>query len=53
MIFRYPGIKVKLRSENLISIVETELIKGSKHSPPTTQEYRNWLNIRIKESIPN
>ena len=49
----FPGKQIILRSEKLIPFVETELIKGSKHSPPTTPEFRIWLKNRIKNFIPH
>jgi 2-hydroxy-6-oxonona-2,4-dienedioate hydrolase len=47
----FPGNDVIMRSKSQIPNVETELIKGSNHSPPTTVEFRNWINSRIKEFI--
>lgn len=49
----FPGNEVIMRSKNLIPNVETELIKGSRHSPPTTMEFRSWLKNRVKEFILN
>lgn len=49
----FPGKDVITRSENQILNIETELIKNSKHSPPTTPEFRSWLDIRVKKFILN
>lgn len=47
----FPGKEMIERSQRLIPNVETELIRDSKHSPPTTPEFRNWLDKRVKEFI--
>lgn len=47
----FPGGKVIERAETHIPKVETELIKDSKHSPPTTSQFRNWLGKRVKTFI--
>jgi len=47
----FPGDKIIERVESHIPIVETELIKNSKHSPPTTPEFRHWLANRVKKFI--
>lgn len=47
----FPGVKIIERAETHIPKVETELIKDSKHSPPTTSEFRNWLGKRVKTFI--
>lgn len=47
----FPGDKVIERAETLIPKVETELIKESKHSPPTTSQFRQWLGERVKTFI--
>lgn len=47
----FPGEKVIERAEMHLPKVETELIKDSKHSPPTTPEFRNWLGFRVKTFI--
>ncbi len=49
----FPGNEVIIRSKSQIPKVETELIKDSKHSPPTTPEFRSWLNKRMEEFILN
>jgi len=49
----FPGDKVIERAETHIPIVETELIKESKHSPPTTSQFRQWLAKRVKTFISN
>ena len=45
----FPGQKVIDRVNSQIPSVETELISDSKHSPPTTPEFRAWLGNRILE----
>ena len=45
----FPGQKVIDRSKDQIPSVETELISDSRHSPPTTPEFRTWLGDRILE----
>ena len=47
----FPGEKIIERAESHIPVVETELLKNSKHSPPTTPEFRRWLAKRVKEFI--
>jgi len=47
----FPGGNVIKRVNNHIRNVETELIIGSKHCPPTTPEFRNWLGTRIRTFI--
>lgn len=47
----FPGDKVIERAETYIPKVETELLRNSKHSPPTTDEFRNWLGKRIKTFV--
>lgn len=49
----FPGGKVIERAKRHITNVETELIKNSKHSPPTTPQFRNWLGKRLKAFINN
>ena len=45
----FPGDKVIVRAKRHIPNAETELIKGSRHCPPTTPEFQEWLGSRIKE----
>lgn len=47
----FPGHKVIERSKKHIPNVETELIRNSRHCPPTTPEFRNWLGARVKTFI--
>ncbi|WP_133120213.1 alpha/beta fold hydrolase [Rhodohalobacter barkolensis] len=49
----FPGNEIIIRVKNQIPNVETEFLKSSNHSPPTTPEFRSWLNKRVKEFIPN
>jgi pimeloyl-ACP methyl ester carboxylesterase len=43
----FPGAKIIERVTRLVPRVETELLAGSKHSPPTTPEFRAWLADRM------
>lgn len=43
----FPGAPLIERVESQIPNVETELIRGSRHSPPTTETFRIWLANRI------
>ncbi len=47
----FPGHKVIERAKKHIPNVETELIRNSRHCPPTTPEFRNWLGERVKTFI--
>lgn len=47
----FPGKEVTERCKSQIPNAEVELIKGSKHSPPTTPEFRSWLDKRVKQFI--
>lgn len=47
----FPGDKVIERAKDHIPNVQTELIKGSRHCPPTTLEFRNWLSKCVKTFI--
>lgn len=47
----FPGEKVIERAATHIPNVETELIRNSRHSPPTTPEFRNWLGHRVETFI--
>lgn len=38
----FPGEDVIIRSKSQIPYVETELIKGSRHSPPTSEFHSSW-----------
>ena len=49
--FSFPGDKIIERAKAYIPNVQTELIKDSRHSPPTTPEFRNWLAELIKSFI--
>lgn len=47
----FPGQKVLDRARQLFTgTVETELIK-SKHSPPTTPAFREWMSKRISDFL--
>lgn len=43
----FPGEKLLARVKEVIPGAQTELIRNSKHSPPTTPEFRKWLAERI------
>jgi pimeloyl-ACP methyl ester carboxylesterase len=43
----FPGGPLIDRVESHIPDVETELIRGSRHSPPTTDAFRTWMANRI------
>jgi 2-hydroxy-6-oxonona-2,4-dienedioate hydrolase len=47
----FPGEKLIQRVEGLIPNVETELILGSRHCPPTTDEFRSWMADRVSEFL--
>lgn len=43
----FPGQSVLDRSKQLFKNPDTELLKGSQHSPPTTKEFRAWMGERL------
>lgn len=43
----FPGRPLIERATSQIPTVETELIRGSRHSPPTTDAFRTWMANRI------
>ena len=43
----FPGVAVLARAKQLFKAPETELLVGSQHSPPTTDEFRAWLGRRL------
>lgn len=43
----FPGAKLLARIQALVTRAETELIAGSKHSPPTTDAFRAWTAERV------
>lgn len=47
----FPGAKLVARVNALIPRVETELIAGSKHCPPTTAEFRTWMADRVTKFV--
>lgn len=48
----FPGERVLTRAAELFpKLAGTELIKGCKHSPPTTDEFRGWLTGRIAQFL--
>ncbi|MDH5654445.1 MAG: alpha/beta hydrolase [Spirochaetia bacterium] len=48
----FPGQKLIEKSKKIFpNLVKTELLKNSKHSPPTTDEFRKWMAGQIAEFI--
>ena len=47
----FPGLQMIQRVEGLVPFAQTELLKDSKHSPPTTPEFRQWLRSRVKKFV--
>lgn len=48
----FPGDRVLARAAQLFpKLAGAELIKGCKHSPPTTDEFRGWLTGRISRFL--
>lgn len=47
----FPGASLVARAAELFPRVETELIQGAKHSPPTTAEFRGWLGRRTERFL--
>ena len=48
----FPGDRVLSRAAELFpKLAATELIKGCKHSPPTTDEFRGWLTGKISKFL--
>jgi hypothetical protein len=43
----FPGQAVLDRAKQLFKAPELELLAGSQHSPPTTDEFRGWLSQRL------
>ncbi|MGN8225135.1 alpha/beta fold hydrolase [Gracilimonas sp. BCB1] len=43
----FPGEPLIERAKDHILNVETELLRDTRHSPPTTEEFRRWLADRI------
>lgn len=43
----FPGVPLVERVQEHIPNVETELLEGARHSPPTTDEFRRWLADRV------
>ncbi|PZR16165.1 MAG: alpha/beta hydrolase [Archangium gephyra] len=43
----FPGQAVLERSKQLFKAPDTELLRGSQHSPPTTAEFRAWMGERL------
>jgi len=47
----FPGRELIRRAKSMIPNLETELLENSKHSPPTTDEFRKWLSERVTQFI--
>jgi len=43
----FPGEAVIARIKRLVPSAETELLRGCKHCPPTTDQFREWLGERL------
>ncbi len=43
----FPGVPLIEKAEAHIPNVETELLEGARHCPPTTDEFRQWLADRV------
>lgn len=43
----FPGEAMIDRLQGKVPNLKTELLKGAKHSPPTTPEFREWLYKRV------
>lgn len=44
----FPGAKLVARAKELFpTLADAEVLLGSKHSPPTTDEFRAWLGARL------
>jgi len=44
----FPGEPMIKRVKSQIPNVETELLKDTRHSPPTTDEFRRWMVNRLE-----
>jgi pimeloyl-ACP methyl ester carboxylesterase len=50
----FPGEALIARLQGKVFNLQTELLKGAKHSPPTTPEFREWLyESVIKNTVQN
>ncbi len=47
----FPGELMIERAKAHIPNVDTELLLGSKHCPPTSEEFRKWLTNRVHRFI--
>jgi 2-hydroxy-6-oxonona-2,4-dienedioate hydrolase len=43
----FPGKAMLQRIQALVPHADTELLRGSRHCPPTTPEFREWLGQRL------
>lgn len=44
----FPGKPLVERVKTHLPLVETELLTDTRHSPPTTDEFRKWLSERLQ-----
>jgi 2-hydroxy-6-oxonona-2,4-dienedioate hydrolase len=50
----FPGAKLLERAADVFpNLAGTELVEGSRHCPPTTDEFRRWLGDRITGFLGN
>lgn len=47
----FPGEALIKRLQGKIPNLQTELLTGTKHSPPTTPKFRMWLYERITQQV--
>ncbi len=47
----FPGDRLVKRVRATVPRVETELVAGCKHGPPTTPEFRAWLADRVTRFV--
>ena len=45
----FPGVPLIERVKLHLNDLETELLKNTRHSPPTTDEFRAWLERRLNK----
>lgn len=48
----FPGRKLLARAPSVFpGLADTELLEGSRHCPPTTDDFRRWLSDRITDFL--
>lgn len=45
---QFPGARLLVRAKELVPHAEVELLEGSRHCPPLTDEFRRWLATRVE-----